>query len=308
MLIPTDQIDSWQDLQNKVASFFQEMGYHTTTPKIIELAARGRKEIDVYIEDPRASVNQVMLVECKFWTRSVSQDTVHSMHTIMHGSGANTGFIISKAGFQRGAYEAASNTNIHLLTWEELQHKFGRQWLLHKHDQLKLLLLELRGIDSAYLDQMNPFVTIANTMRFEATGLLSALYEILGLIRIVLLAEMVSPRAYDMLGPIEVSAQAGMAEAIQDKYGCWVLRLASVRDYFQWVLSFGQTQIDAFRLLQQTANRKFDALPDQGSAAFDRVFDQIAEETPIRVFRKHNPEAYDRLIASYKANDKRKSR
>src|SRR5205823_4340354 len=80
-----------------------------------------------------------MLVECKLWSAPVSQDAVHSMHTVMLGSGANTGFIVSEAGFQSGAYEAAANTNIHLLTWEELQQKFGRQWFLYRRDELKLL-------------------------------------------------------------------------------------------------------------------------------------------------------------------------
>jgi predicted helicase len=73
-----------------------------------------------------------MLVECKFWDSSIPQDTVHSFHTVMTGAGANTGFIISKIGFQSGAYEAAQkNTNIHLLTWKGFQHKFGRQWYLY---------------------------------------------------------------------------------------------------------------------------------------------------------------------------------
>jgi predicted Mrr-cat superfamily restriction endonuclease len=111
LLIPTDQITDWQDLQNKVAQLFAEMGYRTTTPKVVDLAGRGRKEVDVYIEDPRASVNQIILIECKLWNTPVSQDTVHSMHTVMSGSGANTGFIVSKAGFQSGAHEAAAKTN-----------------------------------------------------------------------------------------------------------------------------------------------------------------------------------------------------
>jgi hypothetical protein len=134
------------------------MGYLTTTQKIVELAGRGRKEVDVYIEDPRASVNQLMLVECRLWNAPVCQDAVHSMQTVMSGSGANTGFIVSKVGFQSGAYEAASSTNIHLLTWEELQHKFGRQWFMHRRDELKTIISELRLIDRTYMDQMDPRV------------------------------------------------------------------------------------------------------------------------------------------------------
>ena len=42
--------------------------------------------------------------------------------------GANTGYIISRVGFQAGAYEAAANTNVKLLSWEEFQEVFVDQW------------------------------------------------------------------------------------------------------------------------------------------------------------------------------------
>lgn len=62
------------------------MGYHAETERQIELTGRGKKKIDVYIRDDRASVNQIMLVECKCWASSVPQDVVHSMQAVMHNS------------------------------------------------------------------------------------------------------------------------------------------------------------------------------------------------------------------------------
>ena len=146
MLIPTSDIEDWRDLQNKVAMLFTEMGYYAESPHTVELAGRGKKEVDVYIRDDRASVNQIMLVECKFWTQRISQETVHSMITVMGGAGANTGFIISKNGFQAGAREAARSTNIHLLTWDELQQKFGRQWFAYKSELLEKVLYPVHPI------------------------------------------------------------------------------------------------------------------------------------------------------------------
>jgi hypothetical protein len=55
---------------------FREMGYDAITPSTVNLAGRGEKEVDVYIHDRRASVNQIMLAECKFWESAVPQDTV----------------------------------------------------------------------------------------------------------------------------------------------------------------------------------------------------------------------------------------
>ena len=301
MLILTDQITDWRDLQNKVAELFNEMGYLPTTPKLVDLAGRGQKEVDVYVEDPRASVNQVMLIECKLWNASVSQDTVHSMHTVMAGSGANTGFIVSKAGFQKGAYKAAKNTNIHLFTWEELQHKFGRQWFLYRRDALKLLVSELNGIYGAYLNQMNPLMAISNTMQFEATGFLHDLYDVLLLIRIAILAEMGGPKAYDDPGPFNIGAEEGVSGAIRDKYGLWGISVASAREYFDWVGAFAHSQLERFRALQKSAREKFDALPDEdGNAAFEGVLRQITEETPVRVFREYlGAELYEQLIAKH---------
>ena len=80
------------------------MGYEATAPFTVELAGRGKKEADVYVNDPRASVNQIMLIECKHWELLVPQGEVHSFQTVMIGAGANTGFIISKVGFQSGAH------------------------------------------------------------------------------------------------------------------------------------------------------------------------------------------------------------
>jgi hypothetical protein len=53
---------------------------------------------------------------------------VHGFRTVMDEAGANVGFIISANGFQSGALEAARNTNIHLVTWNEFQERFFDRW------------------------------------------------------------------------------------------------------------------------------------------------------------------------------------
>ena len=63
----------------------------------------------------------VYLCECKHWRRAVPQEVVHAFRTVMADVGAHRGFIISIAGFQEGAFEAVANTNIDLVTFEELQ-------------------------------------------------------------------------------------------------------------------------------------------------------------------------------------------
>ena len=296
MIIPASEILDWRDLQEKVAMFFREMGYYATTPFIVELAGRGKKEVDVHICDPRASVNQIFLAECKLWETAIPQDTVHSFHTVMHGAGANTGFIISKAGFQIGAHEAAQNTNIHLLTWEELQHKFGRQWYLHRTDVVGKVIAELETIDRIYLEQCNP-VPIANWMMFSATAREEELLEILNDIRVVLLAYIGRPKTYDVPGPIDVSVYDGFPGAVKDKWGCHILQLPDVRSFFAWIETQGAMLIDLFKALRDQAVRDFETLSDSGEAAFAETLKLLAEETPLRVFRGDlGEETYQSLI------------
>lgn len=63
MLIPTENIRDWKDLQDKVADLFREMGYEVHSPHVVQ-HVRGSKEVDVYVRDPRTSVPHVILIEC----------------------------------------------------------------------------------------------------------------------------------------------------------------------------------------------------------------------------------------------------
>ena len=56
------------------------------------------------------------------------QSVVHSFRTVVADVGANTGYVVSKSGFQSGAYKAAEYTNVELLTWSEFQEAFEVQW------------------------------------------------------------------------------------------------------------------------------------------------------------------------------------
>jgi hypothetical protein len=53
---------------------------------------------------------------------------IHSFRTVISDFGAHHGFIISRAGFQAGAKEAVTKTNLDLLTFDELQSLFFDRW------------------------------------------------------------------------------------------------------------------------------------------------------------------------------------
>jgi hypothetical protein len=130
--------------------------------------------VDVYIEDRLASHNHGYLIECKHWEHNVHQDVVHGFKTVMEGAGASTGFIVSKRGFQKGAYEVAQYTNLNLVTFEELQHLYGDEWLRKQEEKLDKYLTELRHIYTCHFKQSSN-IPIMNNGVFTSNGLSSEL-------------------------------------------------------------------------------------------------------------------------------------
>ena len=89
---------------------------------------RGSVNVDVLAVD-RRSLDQIKyIVECKNWNSSVPQSVVHSFTTVMHETGANIGFIISKYGLQSGAEQYTQNINIVGLTYLEFQQRYFEAW------------------------------------------------------------------------------------------------------------------------------------------------------------------------------------
>lgn len=119
--------ESWQQLQEWTAQILRECGWAAETEVKVN-TVRGMAEIDVYAMETVQGREYKTLVECKNWKARVPQNVVHGFRTVMADVGANTGYIISKAGFQAGAYEAAANTNVKLLSWTEFQEVFEDQW------------------------------------------------------------------------------------------------------------------------------------------------------------------------------------
>lgn len=118
---------TWQDLQNFVGQLFKEIGFDVEISKVIE-TVRGKKEVDVYAVDRKSEYHPKILIECKHWNNAVSQEVVHAFHDVMNNYGANIGFIVSKSGFQKGCYEAIKNTNINLVSLEELEDRYYARW------------------------------------------------------------------------------------------------------------------------------------------------------------------------------------
>ncbi|MGH2102413.1 restriction endonuclease [Aerococcus urinaeequi] len=173
--------NNWRELEGMVAEVFNNAGYdafphHTIT------TVRGKKEIDVYVS-PRKELDPIILCECKFWKQPVNQEVVHSFRTVVQDSGAGLGFIITKSGFQKGAYSAAQFSNVKLVTWDEFLEFFLEDWLNFKRLKLlhkaKPLGVYTDPIDIPFdsLDQKKRKKYIESVQKYARVQMLATLYK-----------------------------------------------------------------------------------------------------------------------------------
>ncbi|RZJ78985.1 MAG: restriction endonuclease, partial [Chryseobacterium sp.] len=110
----------WYNFQEEIKQYFISIGADARTNIRIE-GIRTAHNIDVYVETRFLGEDLVWLVEAKYWKKKVNKSHVLAFRTIVEDIGADRGFLVSKAGFQRGALEAAINTNVKLRSLAEMK-------------------------------------------------------------------------------------------------------------------------------------------------------------------------------------------
>jgi len=138
MLIYRTEPEHWKELQKRVADIFKDIGCEATVEADVPVTLSGDDgtiEVDVWVEDARQLPVSKYHIECKNWATNVPQEKVVVLAEYMRKTGANNGYVISKVGFQEGAYDHARGTNIELLTFKELQELFWEPWLVNFFDQ-----------------------------------------------------------------------------------------------------------------------------------------------------------------------------
>jgi len=130
MLIESGEPANWRELEELVAQILGECGMEVESPKIVE-TVRGSVEVDVFARDVDTTPDSFYLCECKYWDCNVPRAIVHAFRTVVSDSGANTGLVVAKLGFQPGAIEAARHSNVSLLSWPEFQDLFAVRWFVN---------------------------------------------------------------------------------------------------------------------------------------------------------------------------------
>jgi len=148
MLYKAQLPGTWKQLQDDVSGFFEELGFTSNTPYMCTNEAISF-EIDVFAEKSLNGIPIKILIECKHWESFVPQDVIFSMITRVSRFGANTGIIISKKGFQKGAISTVESTNILLYTYQEFIEHFQNEWI---DVQLNLIFTKLSLFNSVEWD------------------------------------------------------------------------------------------------------------------------------------------------------------
>ena len=152
----SNSIDNWRELEEKVLEIFLSLGYKAEKNAKIK-GTKATHEVDVWALIKYGGLLYRVVVECKFWNTNVNKAQVGNLLTIVLDIGAEKGVIISKVGFQQGAKDLATNSNIELYTFEQFLEKTKKateRWFRYKiFDLINLLRTPFYKFQGIYRDK-----------------------------------------------------------------------------------------------------------------------------------------------------------
>lgn len=111
---------NWKDYQEEAAAFFRGLGLDAKTDVRVK-GVRTHHDVDVVVRSQHVGFDITWLVECKHWQTPVSKLHVLALREIVADVGADRGILLCEAGFQSGAVEAATLTNVRATSLVSLQ-------------------------------------------------------------------------------------------------------------------------------------------------------------------------------------------
>lgn len=127
--------NSWSDYQEEAATFFRALGLDAKVDANVQ-GVRTKHAVDVLVESHHAGFNVTWIVECKHWRSRVSKLHVLALREIVADVGADRGILLTEAGFQSGALEAATLTNVHLTSLADVEKSASREILSMRFREL----------------------------------------------------------------------------------------------------------------------------------------------------------------------------
>ncbi|MDD0801409.1 MULTISPECIES: restriction endonuclease [Acinetobacter] len=110
----------WKKFQGITAQLFRQVGC-LAEEEISIKGARAIHAVDVYVTFKNFGFEEKWIIECKNWKTNIPKEKVLALRSIVEDIGAHRGFIVSNKGFQSGAVSYSQNTNIDLITFNDLK-------------------------------------------------------------------------------------------------------------------------------------------------------------------------------------------
>lgn len=112
--------NTWKEYQEEAAAFFRTLGLNSETDVTVQ-GVRTTHDIDVLVKSHHVGFDITWIVECKHWKSRVSKLHVLALREIVADVGADRGILLSEGGFQSGAIEAATLTNVHVTSLADVR-------------------------------------------------------------------------------------------------------------------------------------------------------------------------------------------
>lgn len=111
---------TWKEYQEEVAAFFCSLGLDAQTDVTVQ-GIRTTHDVDVLVKSHHVGFDITWIVECKHWKSRVSKLHVLALREIVADIGADRGILLSESGFQSGAIEAATLTNVRITSLADIR-------------------------------------------------------------------------------------------------------------------------------------------------------------------------------------------
>lgn len=111
---------TWNDYQKETAVFFRSLGLEADVDAKVP-GVRTMHDVDVLVRSHHVGFDVTWIVECKHWKSRVSKLHVLALREIVSDIGADRGILLSESGFQSGAIEAATLTNVRVTSLNDVQ-------------------------------------------------------------------------------------------------------------------------------------------------------------------------------------------
>jgi hypothetical protein len=222
--------NDWQNYQNEVASFFRSLGLIAETDLTLQ-GVRTTHDVDVVVRSQHVGFTITWIVECKHWKSRVTKLHVLALREIVADLGADRGILLSEAGFQSGAVEAANLTNVHVNSLATLQ----------TQAETEVIAMRLRELFDQVENCRQRYWDIPKSVRIEFglrpdSGAFGYSAD-----HVVAIANELLSKAFRGMFPVETESLAGMAIFGEPKVFSNAVQLA---DFVQSAIFDLETKLD----------------------------------------------------------------